>query len=197
MQRKPYAHRIAATLVCLCALAVSTPSGAVAESEPALSRAELEEIRAELLAAATAHNVALLVEADIANDGEEIDESFIAKLVDAELPIGRENAEKWVASLDDSALRMAGIIRADHCMGPKYGCRELGSCVFGGKRSSCLITGCGDGACKACWEIFGNLRKLAVKGWCSYTCQQGTAIVGVKLILQVRIAGELSACLAL
>jgi hypothetical protein len=201
--RSHFIHRIAATIASLIVLGIATASGATSDLESetwasdaeSLSSVKLQNARAELLAAATAHNVALLVEADIATYPGTIDDSLLAKLVDEELPIGRENAEKWVSSLDDSALPLAKILRADHCMDAKHGCRELESCVFSGKPSSCLITGCGDGACKACWDIFGDLRKIVVKGWCSYTCQQGAAVVGMKMVLQVRIFKEFSACL--
>jgi hypothetical protein len=79
-------HRIAATIASLIVLGVATPSGARSDLESetwasdaeSLSDVELQNARAELLAAATAHNVALLVEADIANYNGTIDDSMLA-----------------------------------------------------------------------------------------------------------------------
>lgn len=198
--------KIGPVISLLSVLGIATPSranmnsGLLQEdlsSEEAPEPRDLEEVRTQLLAAATAYNVALLVEADLANYSENVDDFVIARLVDEELPIGRENAEKWVSSLDESALRLAGIIRADQCLSPKHGCKDPEFCTFNGKRAGCLVTSCGDGACKACWDVFGDLRKLAVKGWCAYTCQQGAPVVGIKLVLQIRLFGEMSACLPL
>lgn len=59
----------------------------------------------------------------------------------------------------------------------------------------CAVTGCGDGKCTWCPDIFPDLSSLIVKSWCSYTCiKDWQYIVGLKIRLNLALDGVLEGC---
>jgi hypothetical protein len=165
-------------------------------AEEALAMADPVALsRANLIADAAAYNVAGLVELN-AGDPALLDEATTRQLLEQYWPQAEQAAIQWVNSLDPAAIPLAGIVSRPECA-DTHGCRYTEKCLFDGVGSVCPVVGCGDGACKACPTIFGDLSKLVVTGWCSHTCMKGSTIVGIKIVLHLRLYGEWERCIKL
>ncbi|UQA63194.1 hypothetical protein [Polyangium aurulentum] len=151
--------------------------------------------RANLIADAAAYNVAGLVELN-GGDPALLDEATTLQLLEQYWPQAEQAAIQWVDSLDPAAIPLAGIVTRPECA-DTHGCRYTEKCLFDGVGSLCPVVGCGDGACKACPTIFGDLSKIIVTGWCSHTCMKGSTIVGIKIVLHLRLYGEWERCIKL
>jgi hypothetical protein len=177
----------------------STGGDAISEEQAAAEALEMADplalSRANLIADAAAYNVAGLVELN-GGDPALLDEATTLQLLEQYWPQAEQAAVQWVDSLDPATIPLAGIITRPECA-DTHGCRYTEKCLFDGVGALCPIVGCGDGACKACPTIFGDLSKLIVTGWCSHTCMQGSTIVGIKIVLHLRISGEWERCIKL
>jgi hypothetical protein len=117
--------------------------------------------------------------------------------MDEDPSIAWEQAQKW-ADLPDSATIPLAQVKPKYECEEKSGCTPTDSCKFDGydKWAYCVVTGCGDGACPTCPDLF-DISKLVVKSWCSYTCMVDRQIVGIKIALNVKLFKRLEKCLKL
>lgn len=117
---------------------------------------------------------------------------------------GHQELDRWIAGSRAAAQDFAGtfdpwvtplamVKGKPECINDDCPYRETCAPVPGAR---CVLTNCGDGVCPACPGIF-DLNKLAVKGWCSYTCTSKGQIVAIKVRVRLKLFGSLSECLPL
>lgn len=108
-------------------------------------------------------------------------------------------AGAWADSLDPKALVPSfPVYKQSKCLNT-HGCPTDMTCSFdfgaGPKGIDCVVTGCGDGKCTWCPDIFPDLSNLIVKSWCSYTCVKDYQnIVGIAVQLNLALSGTLKGC---
>ena len=108
-------------------------------------------------------------------------------------------ADEYVESLDPSLLPAAVVVIPDQTCVSTFGCPATMFCSWnfegeGEKLVPCHITGCGDGACPACPNLF-NLDKLVVKHYCSFTCVKAQkSVVGIGIQVHLQINSKLEGC---
>jgi hypothetical protein len=153
-------------------------------------------IRSAFIGEYTASGLAALLEAS-APDPAAIDVEGLAALVDQYAPGVLEDAGAWAAALDESAVQAATITPKPECeqshgrmCSPSWGClyENIGW-------STCILTGCGKGACPTCPSLF-DLDALIVQKWCSYTCvsTKDQSIVGIAIHLKIALNGSIEKC---
>jgi len=177
-----------------------TPEEEAAAVE-ALANADPMEVEiANYKAQYAAYALAGLVETT-AGDPEAVDEAQLQKIIDAHFPQVWDEASLWVSSLDPSLIvPQAKVFPATECYeDPKYGCDYTEKCTLNGKSTICLITGCGVNGCSKvpCPDLFPELSKLFVKSWCTFTCVDGSTVVGVKVVFNVLLNGRIWRCVPL
>ncbi|MEZ4302367.1 MAG: hypothetical protein R3B70_45995 [Polyangiaceae bacterium] len=126
-------------------------------------------------------------------DQSTLDEATAQAFIDEWAPTIWTDAGAFVDALDSSLVPLALVKGSPECINEDCPFREDCAAAPGAK---CILTGCGDGACPGCPEIF-DLSKLAVKGWCSYTCVAGGQVVAIKVRIRLKLFGTLSDCLLL
>lgn len=108
-------------------------------------------------------------------------------------------ADQYVDALDPAVLPAATVVVPDHTCITKFGCASTMFCSFefageGEKLVPCHITGCGEGACPACPDLF-DLDKLIVKHFCSFTCvKDQKSVVGIGIQVHLQINRRLDGC---
>lgn len=126
-------------------------------------------------------------------DQTTLDEATAQAFIDEWSPAIWAEAGAFVDSLDSSLVPLALVKGNPECINEDCPFKETCLAAPGAR---CILTGCGNGACPACPNIF-DLSKLAVKGWCSYTCVAGGQIVAIKVRVRLNLFGTLSDCLLL
>jgi hypothetical protein len=155
---------------------------------------QLAVAKADLIAQFASYTLQGLVEMN-AGDPSALDETMLKQLVDQYAPVAAQQALQWIQTVDPSTIELGYLKKKNECV-KQQGCNYMEACDFGNGLAACPITGCGSGKCPACPDLF-SLDNLIVKGWCSHTCTQNQFIVGIKIVLHIAIAGELTACVPL
>jgi len=155
---------------------------------------QLAVAKADLTAQFASYTLQGLVEMN-AGDPSLLDEATLRQLVDQYAPIAAQQALQWIQTVDPSTIDLGYLKKKTECV-EQQNCSHMETCDFGSGLAACPITGCGKKKCPGCPKIF-NLDNLIVQGWCSHTCTQNQFIVGIKIVLHIAIAGELSACIPL
>ena len=169
-----------------------TEDDEIAAIEAAMANADQDELaRAQYRAQYTAY--ALAGTAGETLDQTTLDDTAAQAFVDEWAPAIWTEAGQFVDSLDSSLIPLALVKGDPECINEDCPFRETCIAYPGAK---CILTACGDGACPACPNIF-DLSKLAVKGWCSYTCVAGGQIVAIKVRIRLKLFGTISDCLLL
>lgn len=101
--------------------------------------------------------------------------------------MSKEEAEAWLASMDESSPMGDSVVPKFECMNKPYECPYHAQCSFGGVSTSCNVTQCGEGKCGMCPDA---VSKLLIKGWCAYGCMRGTEMVGGAFILKTRFGSD-------
>lgn len=144
----------------------------------------------------TSSALAALIEANVP-DPAAIDTTALAALVDQYAPEIWQEANAWAEALDASIIQAATITPKPECQ-EAYGrsCSYSWGCLFDNIGwSTCILTGCGKGACPSCPSLF-DIDALIVQKWCSYTCvsTKDQSIVGIAIHLKLALNGSIEKC---
>lgn len=174
--------------------------GWIPEEEEAVTILEMADpdyaTRSALMGEYTSSALAALIEANFP-DPAAVDVAVLETLVDQYAPDIWQDAQAWAEALDASIIQAATITPKPECQ-TSHGrmCSYTWGCLFENVGwSTCILTGCGKGACPACPSLF-DLDALVVQKWCSYTCisTKNESIVGLAIHLKLALNGSIERC---
>lgn len=158
--------------------------GFTPEEQAAIDALQQADPQQVAIATAKASFVGYLINGTIETQGldpENLEQETLTSLVNTYLPWALDQADTWLSTADPATLSMfpMGHPARNECA-VEFGCPYLVKCLSPstGRASVCAPNDCGDGRCRACPEWFGGFAKIAMTGWCSYVCMDGTNVVG-------------------
>jgi hypothetical protein len=165
---------------------------------------DLELARAQVRAETASYLFKGLVEQNVdpgildAGDVQSVEDT-VQSLVDMYGADVWQQADAWVNSLDPADLLASFPVNKQPSCLNTHNCPTDLLCRWdfgtGLKDIPCAVTGCGDGKCTWCPDIFPDISSLIVKSWCSYTCvKDWQYIVGIKVRLNLALSGNIEGC---